>query len=197
MRAMQTFARGLTQSHCVGAEWPEFVGSVALGESFVVETESDNPNGPIEIVGVHAGTAIAVHVERIEIEGPFSAPNGGPFVEGAGQPVPLALDNGWFVWPAGYRLAARPSVGNIAVLPERTDEVVRAIREYEVDGRIWPNSRGWRRVVREPRGKHCHQDCYALGEGAVFHMRAQVTAAGSASMTYMATSARESSRSAR
>jgi acetamidase/formamidase len=176
--SVQTFRRQLTKSHCVGAAWPEFVGSVQLGESFIIETECDDPNGPVAIDGVNAGDAIAVHIERIEMEGPFFAPNGGPFVEGMGEPVPLVLRAGWFNWPGGYRLKARPSVGNIAVLPEAIKPVRDAIREYNMDGRTWPNPKGWRRVVREPRGKHCHQDCWALGEGAVLHIKAQVHAGG-------------------
>jgi acetamidase/formamidase len=151
---------------------------VQLGERFAIETESDDPNGPIAIDAVKAGDAIAVHIERIDMEGPFIAPNGGPFVEGMGDPVPLELRDGWFQWPSGYRLRARPSVGNVAVLPAQTEVVLEAIREYNYDGRTWPNRKGWRRVVREPRGKHCHQDCYALTEGAILHLRSQVDGAG-------------------
>jgi len=149
-----------------------------LGEPFIIETESDNPNGPIAVRDIRAGDAIAVHVERIEIQEPFFAPNGGPFVEGMGDPVRLELRDGWFIWPSGYRVRAHPSVGNIAVLPQLTDEVADAIRDYNVDGRTWPNHKGWRRIVREPRGKHCHQDCFALAEGAILHIRAQVDGAG-------------------
>lgn len=86
---MQIFERENIQMHCVGQEWPEFLGTVRLGESFVVETEQYNSaNGPIAIQDVRAGDSIAVHVER-----------------------------------------------------------------------------GWRRVVNDPRAKHCHQDCQYLTEG--------------------------------
>jgi acetamidase/formamidase len=163
-------------SHCVGAEWPAFLGEVALGESFVVETESVGANGPIAIGDVRAGDDIAVHVEAIDIEGPFRAPNGGPFMDG--PLVPLEYRDGYFHFPRHFRLKARPSVGCIAVLPGPTDEIVAMAREYEYFGRRWKNDRGWRRVVRDARDKHCHQDCAALTAGAVLHVKAQVDRAG-------------------
>ena len=136
------------------------------------------PTGRSAIVGVRAGDDIAVHIEQIEMVGPYRAPNGGPFVEGMGRPVPLEYRDGWFYWPSGFRLRAEPSVGNVAVLPERSDEVMEAVREYSVGGRRWKNEKGWRRIVREPRGKHCHQDCRFAAEAAIVHLKAQVDGAG-------------------
>jgi acetamidase/formamidase len=175
---MQVFERSLLQTHCIGAEWPDFAGQVQLGESFVIETEQANPNGPIGIASVRAGDAIEIHIERIEMVPPFRAPNGGPFVEGMGPLVPLEYRDGWFYWPRHFRLRAEPSVGNVAVLPAPTDEVLAASREYYVMGRRSKNDRGWRRVVREPRDKHCHQDCRFVTEGATVHLKAQVDGAG-------------------
>jgi acetamidase/formamidase len=149
---------------------------VALGESFVVETESVGANGPIRVGGVQTGDAIAVHVEAIEMVGPFLAPNGGPFMDG--PRLPLEYHDGYFLFPRHFRLKAQPSVGCIAVLPAPTAEILTMAREYEYFGRRWPNERGWRRVVRDARDKHSHQDCGALGVGSVLHLRAQVDGAG-------------------
>jgi acetamidase/formamidase len=176
---MQVFERDAVKTHCVGAEWPEFLGRVALGESFVVETVEDGVNGPIAIDGVKAGDAIAVHVEAIELEGPFKAPNGGPFVEGMSDPVPLECRDGYFCWPKHFRLEAKPSVGNVAVLPEPTDEMLEVARTEQYGPNVGkPNPWGWRRIVRAARGKHCHQDCWAVTEGAVVHIKARVDEAG-------------------
>jgi len=176
---MQVFTRDLIQKHCVGAEWPDMLGRVELGESFVVETESCAPNGPIEISGVKAGEAIAIHIEKIEMIPPFEAPNGGPFFEGLGPPVALEYREGYFRWPSHFRLKAVPSVGNVAVLPELTDEVLQISRVLQFGpDKGKPNPRGWRTVVRDTRGKHCHQDCFAIQAGAIVHMRAQVDGAG-------------------
>jgi amidase len=173
---MRTFKRELVTTHCVGDEWPEFVGRVELGESFVVETVGCGPNGPIEVAGVKAGDDVAIHIEAIEIEGPFTAASGGPFVV---SPVAtLAYRDGCFHWPRHFRLPAKPSVGNVAVLPEPTDEILEMSRQVEHEGRTWRNERGWRRVVRDARGKHCHQDCGALRPGAIVHMKAGVDGAG-------------------
>jgi len=176
---MQTFPREAIRTHCVGAEWPTFLGAVALGESFWIETEESDPNGPIEVAGVRAGEAVAVVIEAIEMLPPFYAPNGGPFFEGMGPLVPLAYRDGAFHWPNGFVLPACPSVGNVAVLPEPTDEVLdvcRALIHGPDKGQ--PNPRGWRTVVRDPRGKHCHQDCRALGVGARIHLGAHVDGVG-------------------
>ncbi|MCD6286834.1 MAG: hypothetical protein J7M39_13060 [Anaerolineae bacterium] len=87
---MQIFRRDLIETHCPGTEWPDFLGSVRMGESFVVETERFNRvNGPIAVESICAGDCIAVHIEKIEMLPPSEAPNGGPFFEGMGDPVPL------------------------------------------------------------------------------------------------------------
>jgi acetamidase/formamidase len=173
---MQVFPRENIRSHCVGAIWPEFLGRAALGESFVLETERFNSaNGPIRIDGVLAGDVLAIHLEAIDIAGPFYACNGGPFIDG--PCIELSYENGWFVWPKHFRLRANPSVGNIAVLPAPTDEILEMSREYVLPGRRIPNDRGWRRVVNDPRDKHCHQDCVYLTTGSTIHMKAQVDGA--------------------
>ena len=172
---MQTFTRDLIHKHCVGAEWPYMLGRVEIGESFVVETEECAPNGPIEVAGVKAGDTLAIHIESIEMVPPFSAPNGGPFFEGLGPPVPLEYRDGYFHWPSHFRLKATPSVGNVAVLPEPTEEILELSRTLQFGSdKGKPNPRGWRTVVRDTRGKHCHQDCFAIQVGAVVHIRAQV-----------------------
>jgi acetamidase/formamidase len=169
---MKTFTRASIRTHCVGAEWPDFLGSVDIGESFVIETERLNlANGPIAVNGVEAGDPIAVTVERVEILPPFIAPNGGPFFEGLGDSPSLEYAEGYLLFPKHFRLKARPSVGNIAVLPAPTQR----IREL---ARTDPAGRGWRRVVNDPRAKHCHQDCRHLGAGSKIHLRAQVRGAG-------------------
>ena len=49
---MQLFTRELIRTHCVGHEWPEMLGRVALGETFIMQTEPLNAvNGPIFIDG--------------------------------------------------------------------------------------------------------------------------------------------------
>ena len=170
---MQTFSRDLVDTHCVDDYWPTFVGTARLGESFVLETQNSNAaNGPVRIAGVAAGEPLAVHVEAIVLTGPFVAPNGGPFYEGMGARVPLAYDDGDLVWPQGFRLKSRPSVGNLAVLPAMTPELEALVRAPR------RGLQGWRRLVNDPRGKHCHQDCPWLGAGAVLHVRAQVDGAG-------------------
>lgn len=176
---MQTFTRDLIQKHCVGSEWPDMLGCVQLGEAFVVETESCAPNGPIEVSTVKAGDALAIHIEKIEMMPPFEAPNGGPFLEGLGPPVPLQYRDGYFCWPDHFRLKAAPSVGNVAVLPQPTDEVLETCRVLHFGpDKGQPNPSGWRTVVRAVRGKHCHQDCFATQPGSVVHMLAQVDGAG-------------------
>ena len=170
---MQRFSRALIDGHCVGTDWPTFVGTVALGEPFVVETANSNAaNGPVRVEGVGPGDALAVHVEAIELVGPFVAPNGGPFYEGIGPAVPLELRDGVLHWPTGFRLPVRPSIGNVAVLP-KTTPVLEALLEEKRPGLV-----GWRRLVNDPRGRHCHQDCPWLGAGAVLHIKAQVDGAG-------------------
>lgn len=169
---MQIFRREHIHAHAVGAEWPEFLGQVQLGESFVIETERFNlANGPLAVSGVLAGEDIAVHVEQIEILPPFLAPNGGPFTEGMGEPVPLDYVDGEFLFPKHFRLRANPSIGNVALLPEPTDRILELARTD-------PAGRGWRRIVNDPRAKHCHQDCPYLTEGSRIHMKAQMDGAG-------------------
>jgi acetamidase/formamidase len=129
-------------------------------------------NGPIRVAGIAAGEALAVHVEAIAPVEPFVAPNGGPFYVGMGPRVPLDYRDGYLHWPQGFRLKARPSVGNLAVLPAMTPELEALLRSPR---RGLP---AWRRLVNDPRGKHCHQDCPWLGAGAVLHIRAQVDGGG-------------------
>jgi len=176
---MQIFARKLIDEHCPGVAWPDFLGRVTLGEHFVVETERSNRvNGPLAVESVRAGEPIAVHIEAIEIEPPFESPNGGPFFEGMGAPVPLGYREGAFLYPNGVSLRARPSVGNVAVLPAPTPAVLAMARRDL--GPASPRHRGWgwRGVVNDPRGRHCHQDCRSLAVGTTIHLRAQVDGAG-------------------
>jgi acetamidase/formamidase len=176
---MQVYTRDLIESHCAGVEWPGFLGSVQLGESFVVETERFNRvNGPIAIEGIRAGEEIAVQIEAIDILPPFESPNGGPFFEGIGDPVSLEYRDGLFHYPNGMTLPAKPSVGNVAVLPAPTDAILAMSRNDlgppGKEHRGW----GWRAVVNDPRGKHCHQDCSYLAVGSSIHLKAQVDRAG-------------------
>jgi len=176
---VQVFARGLIETHCPGFEWPDFLGAVRLGERFVVETERFNrANGPIAVEGVRAGEAIAVHNEAIDMVPPFESPNGGPFFEGMGDPVPLEYRDGLFIYPNGLVLPARPSIGNVAVLPAPTEAIL-ALSRRDL-GPPGPGRRGWgwRGVVNDPRGKHCHQDCAYLGVGSTIHLKVEVDGAG-------------------
>jgi len=146
---------------------------VQLSESFLIETEQyNNANGPVAIPGIKAGDPIAIHVEKIEILPPFSAPNGGPFFEGMGDPQPLTFtDDGYFLFPEHFRLKAKPSIGNLAVLPEPTERMLELARTDHL-------KRGWRRMINDPRGKHGHQDNPFLGAGVIIHLRSQVDQAG-------------------
>jgi amidase len=176
---VQVFTRDLVETHCTGSEWPSFLGWVAVGERFAVETERFNRvNGPIGVTGLRAGEAIAVHIESIEMVPPYESPNGGPFYEGLGDPVALIYRDGLFLYPQGYALPAKPSVGNVAVLPEPTTPIL-ALARRDL-GPAGPRRRGWgwRGVVNDPRGKHCHQDCAFLTAGAMIHLRAQVDGVG-------------------
>lgn len=176
---MQVFERSLIETHCVGEEWPQFCGTVSQGERFAVETVEVGPNGPVEVRGVRRGDAICISVDAVRIEPPFYAPQSGPTFLGCGEPIPLRYEEGWFWWPAHFCLRARPSVGNVAVLPE-PDEEIRELCRYQIHGPdpFARNLRGWRLVVRDTRGKHCHQDCAALAAGARIYMRANVDGAG-------------------
>ena len=176
---MQTFTRDLIDTHCPGIEWPDLLGSVRLGERFVVETERFNrANGPIAIEGIRAGDDIAVHIEAIDILPPFESPNGGPFFEGIGDPVPIEYREGLFHYPNGLVLPAKPSVGNVAVLPAPTDRILTLSRQDLGPPREGHRGWGWRAVVNDPRGKHCHQDCAYLAAGSTIHLKAQVDGAG-------------------
>jgi acetamidase/formamidase len=176
---MQVFARDCIERHCAGLEWPAFLGRVELGERFVVETERFNrANGPIAVAGIRAGDDLAVHIEAIELIPPFESPNGGPFFEGMGDPVPLAYCDGQFHYPNGFVLPARPSVGNVAVLPSPTEKILALSRRDLGPSRPGHRGWGWRGVVNDPRGKHCHQDCAYLAAGSILHLKAQVDGAG-------------------
>ncbi len=169
---MQIFKREQIRSHCVGVEWPDFLGEVRLGESFIIETEQfNNANGPLAIPGVKAVDPIVIYVEQIELLPPFTSPNGGPFFEGMGEGQPLTYSDGYFVFPNHFSLKARPSIGNLAVLPEPTERILEMARKDHL-------KRGWRRVINDPRGKHGHQDNPYLGVGTKIHLRAQVDQAG-------------------
>jgi acetamidase/formamidase len=76
-------------------------------------------------------------------------------------------------------LPAKPSVGNIAILPEPDEEILELCR-YQVFGPtpFEKNPRGWRRVVRDTRGKHCHQDCAALQKGSKIFFKVNVNGVG-------------------
>jgi len=176
---MKTFLRDHIETHCPGVEWPEFLGNVTLGESFVVETERFNRvNGPIAVEGVRAGDAIAVYIENIEIAPPFESPNGGPFSDDMGDSVLLEYRDGQFVYPNGMLLQASPSVGNVAVLPEPAEPMLALSRCDLGPPRQGHRGWGWRGVVNDLRGKHCHQDCQYLGVGSIIHMKAQVDKVG-------------------
>ena len=177
--ALRVFERDLIETHCPGVEWPEFLGAVNLGESFVVETERFNRvNGPIAIEGIEAGDCITVHIESIDILPPFESPNGGPFFEGIGDLVPLEYRDGLFHYPNGMTLPAKPSVGNVAVLPSPTEQVLAMSRRDLGPPKRGHRGWGWRGVVNDPRGKHCHQDCQYLCAGSIIHMKTQVDRAG-------------------
>lgn len=176
---MKTFVRDLIHTHAVGVEWPRFVGRARIGQPFVVETERGNAaNGPIAIEGVKAGDGIAVHVEEIEIVPPFLSSNGGPFFEGMGDPVPIALREGVFRFPGGITLRANPSIGNMAVLPHPSASILAMSRRDLGPPKERHRGWGWRGVVNDPRGKHCHQDCQFATAGARLHLKAQVNEAG-------------------
>ena len=172
---MQVFERALIKSH--GADLqdaiPDCLGAVDLGEPFVMETENSNMvNGPIEVRGVRAGDDIAIHIEEIEMVPPIIAPGGGPFDGLPGGE--LKLEDGYLVLQDRFQFRPRATLGNVGVLP--SDETVKAIFR-------WSKSHGyttryWRRWMNDPRMKHCHQDCPALGPGSILHIKAQVDGAG-------------------
>jgi acetamidase/formamidase len=171
---MQRFPRSAIASHAVGVPWPDFLGTVQLGESFVIETERDKPvNGPIRIEGVAAGDAIAIQIEAIEMVGPYEA-----ITQERGeapQRVKLELrDDGCFYFPRNFRLEARPTIGNIGVLPERSERVLSEAQKAIDDG----SGLGWRALMTGPQGDHCHSDCPWLAAGSIIHIGARVDGAG-------------------
>lgn len=190
---MKHFSATSLQTHCNGEIWPTFLGSVEIGESFTIETVEVGPIGPIEVRGIQKGDAISIHIEDITMTPPFYAPNSGPFYLGCGDKVPLEYRDGFFHWPFHFRLKASPSLGNIAVLPEFTEEIEELCR-YRMFGPMPfdPDPKGWRRVVRDIRGKNCHQDCSFITKGTVVHMKANVDGAGVCAATFMGMSARAS-----
>ena len=175
---MRVFKREFARTHCPDAEWPQFLGKVSLGEPFIIETASENwPNGPISVEGIKEGDAIAVHIENIVPVGPFTCPNGGPFHDGTGQGLPLTLKDGYFIFPDRFHLKCEPSVGNIAVLPQRNNESL-GYSQQTLKTDYHGSFRGWRRLVNDLRGKHSHQDAKWIREGSILHLRTQVDEAG-------------------
>lgn len=170
---MQVFRRESTQTHEIedGNLRPGFLGEVSLGERFVIETENGNDvNGPVRVRDVSPGEDVAIHIESIDIVDPVIAPNGGPIVGLPG--FELEQREGYLYFPKHFRVKPRPALGNVAVLPEVTDELL-----------AWAKQRGfeftnWRRYMNDPRGRHCHQDCADLGPGAAIHMKCQVEGVG-------------------
>src|ERR1041385_5053199 len=103
---MQVFKRCLIETHAVGAEWPDFCGTVSQGESFVIETIECGANGPIQVTGIEKGDVICITVEDIVIEPPFKAPQSGPFILGCGKPLTLEYRDGFFFWPKHFKIRA-------------------------------------------------------------------------------------------
>ncbi|MHB0856386.1 MAG: hypothetical protein ACYC5M_02320 [Anaerolineae bacterium] len=168
---MQTFPRTAIHGHTDEVEWPPFLGLAELCEPFVVETERFSPvNGPIAIAGVRAGEGIAVHIEAIEPVGPFELTADESKQAADRPPIALSLRDECFYFPGDFRVRARPTVGNIAVLPHPTDEVLALARRA-------PRA-GWRYLLDAPRGRHCHQDCPEATEGTIVHLCAQVDGVG-------------------
>jgi hypothetical protein len=109
---MPIFTRENIHTHCVGGEWPDVLGTVALGESFVVEIMRLNAvSGPIGIASVQTGGNIAIHIETIKMLPPYLGPNGGPFFEGISDWVPLEYKDDQLIYPRHFRLRAKPSQG--------------------------------------------------------------------------------------
>lgn len=62
---MQRFTRELIESHCAGVVWPKMLGTVQVGERFIIETERFNRvNGPIAVAGIRAGEKVIRAPER-------------------------------------------------------------------------------------------------------------------------------------
>ena len=173
--SLRRFDRGLIQTHFAEDNQfsPDFIGSVELDESFIIETANTNDaNGPVHIEGVNAGDAITVEIEAIEIVGPVMAPNGGP-LDGFGG-FELEMRDGYLYFPEHFRIRPRPTLGNVAVMPSPKE--IERLFEWAAGSGYTPKR--WRQLVNDPRGKHCHQDCPFLGPNARIHMIAQVDGAG-------------------
>ncbi len=139
---------------------------------------STGSTGPLLLSRSGPVRPFAIHIEAIDIEPPFESPNGGPFFEGMGAPVPLTYREGAFLYPNGVSLRARPSVGNVAVLPAPTQAVLAMAQRDLGPARPGHRGWGWRGVVNDTRGRHCHQDCRSLTAGATIHMLAQTDEVG-------------------
>jgi acetamidase/formamidase len=144
---LQRFERSLIRSHCAqdGQFSPEFIGSVELGESFVVETENSNDaNGPIYVEDVKAGEPICVAIEDIEIVGPVLAPNGGPLDGFAG--FELEMRHGYLYFPEHFRIRPRPTLGNVVVLPSEQERQ----RLLDWTANVGYTPKRWRQLVNDP-----------------------------------------------
>lgn len=171
---MQVFPRSAIDTHQVGVDWPAFLGMVQIGEPFVIETERFKAvNGPIRIEGLAAGDDVAIHIEEIEMVGPFEALTG---EHGEGeQRVKLELgEDDCFYFPRHFRLQARPTIGNIGILPSPNVRAATWAREAQGAG----SGLGWRQFMTGARGKHCHQDCPWLAAGSIIHMKSQIDGVG-------------------
>ena len=171
---MQKFPRSAIDRHAVGVQWPDFLGSVRLGESFVIETERYKlVNGPIRIEGVATGDAIAIQIVKIDMVGPFEAVT----QERGEQPRRVELDlrdDGCFYFPRNFRLEARPTIGNIGVLPQPSEQALAHALKAAGDG----SGLGWRALMTAPQGDHCHSNCPWLAAGSIIHLKARVDGAG-------------------
>jgi acetamidase/formamidase len=95
-----------------------------------------------------------------------------------GGAVPLEHHDGVFLHPNGLTLPAKPSMGNVAVLPRPTETMPAMSRRDLGPPREGRRGWGWRGIVNDPRGRHCHQDCRSLAAGSTIHLKAQVDQAG-------------------
>lgn len=156
--SLKRFDRVLIRSHFAEDDQlsPDFIGSVELGESFILETENSNDaNGPVSVAGVKAGDAITVEIEEIEIVGPVVAPNGGPLDGFEG--IELELQGGYLYFPEHFRIRPRPTLGNIAILPspEEREKIMQWAagigyhpRKCRGSGGSWSTTQGESTVTR-------------------------------------------------
>ena len=108
---MQIFEREFCRTHCAGWEWPEFLGRVELGESFVVETEEACPNGPIEVAGKEIDISSMGRDWNMKLLQNDCRPPGGIIVEGALDPEQRTeLEKNWEEKMQGYKNAGRPPI---------------------------------------------------------------------------------------